>query len=84
MKSPGGEWSGFWNSLRLLQLIAGHIAAATLVLAGGVFLHYLLIWMGDPLLYDVVPWRYVVDSADLATFVGLVVVMLMVMFSKEE
>lgn len=40
--------------------------------------------MGDPLLYDVVPWRYVVDSADLATFVGLVVVMLMVMFSKEE
>ena len=80
--TAGSEWAGIRESFQLLQVILGHILAAALVLAGGVLLHYLLVVMGDPMLYDVVPWRYVVDTSDLAIFVGLVVVMLIIMFGK--
>ncbi len=61
------------TALMVAEVLAGHIVGGTIVLAGGFWLHHILIENGDPKLYDLLPWRYVVDSADLTIMIALTV-----------
>ena len=50
-----------------------HCLAVGILIGGGFLLHHLVIEVGDPKLYDLVPWRYAVDSLDLAMVLMLAV-----------
>jgi hypothetical protein len=56
----------------LCIFLAFHCVAAGIFIVGGFLLHHLLIKLGDPKLYEIVPWRYAMDTLDLMVLALLV------------
>jgi hypothetical protein len=63
---------GRWG--RVYEEIVGHVVAMLLVLSGfylvEAWVHYL--WGNSRLLFGVVPWTWLIDAADVFTFVAFV------------
>lgn len=52
--------------------IVKHSFVFLVVLGLGILLHATLIWVGDPKIFDLIPWRYASDGADLTITFKLV------------
>ena len=65
------RWYGpLERALRSGAFVAAHFAVASVFVATNYLIEKLLRELGDPRLYDLIPWRYVFDTIDI----GLVIV----------
>lgn len=58
---------------RIVLAILCHVFVFAVLIVGAIALDHLLIAAGDPKLYDLVPWRYLVDTGDLGLTLGFIV-----------
>ena len=72
-ESRKGRASPLQRTWHLLQVIAGHGLVAAALLGVGFGLHHLVTVFGDPMLFDEVPLRYVVDAIDFGALVSFVI-----------
>ncbi len=70
---PAPWYTPLQKALLVTEVLAGHIVAGTIVLTGGFWINRLLMENGDPKAYDLVPWRYVMDTGDLLIMIAIVV-----------
>jgi hypothetical protein len=68
------EWKDhFIRTANRLSWVACHALAVVVLILAGAIVHVLLVYFGDPLIFDLVPWRYIFDLMDLALIVAVIV-----------
>ena len=70
--APARKWNHHLiEGFHVASAVVGHILGAGAALFGGFSLHHLLLAEGDPNMWDLVPWRYVVDTSDAVILITL-------------
>jgi hypothetical protein len=63
----------FIRFVNRVSWLAFHALAAVGLFLAGLGIHELLVFFGDPLIFDWVRWRYIFDLMDLALIVAVIV-----------
>jgi hypothetical protein len=66
-------FSAFITAWRWGSFIAAHAVVAMLLLVVVASIQWLVLQLGDPKLFDVIPIRYIFDGMDLAILVAFIV-----------
>jgi hypothetical protein len=73
VKERESPYSAFETAWRWGSFIAAHALVAMVLLAVVALLQWLVLRLGDPKLFDVIPLRYIFDGMDLGILVAFVV-----------
>jgi hypothetical protein len=71
---PGPWYSAFETAWRWGSYIAAHALVAVVLVGAIEFIQKLILRLGDPKLFDIVPLRYIFDGMDLAILLAFLVI----------
>ena len=71
---PGPWYSAFETAWRWGSYVAAHALVAVVLVGAIEFIQKLILRLGDPKLFDIVPLRYIFDGMDLAILVAFLVI----------
>jgi hypothetical protein len=71
---PGPWYSAFETAWRWGSYVAAHALVAVVLVGAIEFIQKLILRLGDPKLFDIVPLRYIFDGMDLAILLAFLVI----------